>query len=215
MSSVLLGLTACGPTPSGPTPGPSTSASALPSGTPTVAPTPVVSPAAVIVDRDSVSVVDAGSTVIIDIPFSTDPATAVSQLNDAIDLVGTSSTLPAASCFHERQKMTWGGLSFIWGDDWQRAPGALFLASVSGPESASGIAVTIPSGQSVGSSGPGVLAANPSAHYDDFGSWIGLHYDVATGAPATNPDAYYGGYALIEGGILKSFSSPINYEYDC
>ncbi len=198
-----------------PTPSATVMPTSAPTAAPTAAPTPVVVPASVVVDGDSVSVMDSGGGTILDIPFSTDPVTAVAQLNGVIGLAGTPSTLPSSGCFHERQQVTWGGLSFIWGDDWQRAPGALFIASVRGPESASGVAVTLPSGQKVGSSKADTLAGNPGAHTDDFGAWINLHYDVKSGVSGGNPDNYYGAGAVIESGILKSFASPIHYDYDC
>lgn len=219
ISTMLLALTACDSGTIFLPPVPTTSATAMPtsspSSTPTPTPTPVAAAASVIVDGDSVSVIDSGGALMVDIPFSTDPATAVAQLNSAIGLDGVPTTLPATGCFHQRPQATWGGLSFIWGDDWQRAPGSLFLASVKGPESASGVPITIPSGQKVGSSQADTLAGNPSAHVDDFGAWINLHYDIKSGVSGGNPDTYYGAGAVIEGGVLKSFASPIHFNYDC
>ncbi|MEO7349676.1 MAG: hypothetical protein ABIW32_07455 [Terrimesophilobacter sp.] len=215
MATMLLALTACDPATIVSTPAPTASATAMPTSPPTPTPTPAAVPASVIVDGDSVSVIDSAGALMIDIPFSTNPATAVAQLNGALGVDGVSTTLPATGCFHQRPQATWGGLSFIWGDDWQRAPGAQFLASVLGPESTSGVEVTIPSGQMVGSSQADTLAGNPGAHVDDFGAWISLHYDIKSGVSGGNPDTYYGAYALIDGGVLKSFASPIHYDYDC
>lgn len=177
---------------------------------------PAARASSIIVDGRSVSVKDTNGGIIIDIPFATDPTTATTQLGGAIGLAGTVSTLPGnAGCFHDRQQATWGGLSFIWGDDWQRAPGATFIASVTGADAASGLKITLPSGHSVGASGSNVIAAYSSAHLDDYGAWINLNYDVVSGTSGGNPDTYYGAFALIKNGVLDRFAAPIHYNYDC
>lgn len=172
-------------------------------------------PASIVLDGDSVSVKTSDGGVIVDIPFATDPMTAVTQLNQAIGLDATVTTLPESQCFHERQQATWGGLDIIWGVDWQRAPGALFLATVGSLEATSGVRVTLPSGQSIGATEAEVLAANSGAPVFDNGYWKDLHYDVKSGSYPGDPDTYYGAYALIQGGVLSGFSSPIHYFYDC
>lgn len=214
--AIALTLTACLPGGGGaPEPGPP--ASDPPSGSPSPIPgeEPVPAPSAIIVDGDSVSVTASEGGILVDIPFTTEPAAAVTQLNDAIGLVATVSTLPATGCFHERQQATWGGLSFIWGEDWQRAPGALFLASSLGPETTSGLKVTLPSGQWIGATEAEVVTGNPSAPLIDNGGWKELHYDIVSGAAGGDPDTYFGAYAQIDGGVLTSFASPIHYFYDC
>lgn len=48
---------------------------------------------------------------------------------------------------------------------------------------------------------------------DDDG-WKELHYDIVSGAAGGDPDTYFGAYALLNGGALASFASPIHYFYD-
>lgn len=219
MAALLLALTACDPAGGGPGASPpgTPPASASPSSAPSVSPSsePAAVPAAVIVDGDSVSVVNTDGGVMIDIPFTTDASTAVSQLNTTIGYTGALSIMPSSGCYHERQASTWSGLSFIWGPDWGRAPGAAFLASVTGPDVGGGLKVTIPSGHSVGDPGPAVLAANASAPTVDYGAWVNLRYDVISGTETGNPDNYYGANAVIQSGVLKSFASPLYLNYDC
>jgi hypothetical protein len=220
MATILLALTACDTAGGGPEASTTSTppASALPSGAPSEGPSPdpVSHPASVIVDGDSVSVTASEGGILIDIPFATDPTLAVSQLNEALGLVGTVSTIPSSpGCFAERQQATWGGLKFSWGDDWQRAPGAKFMAVAEGAVTTNGLKVTLPTGQWIGWDGAEVIAANPSAPYSDNGTWGDLFYDVASGSATGNPDEYYGAYALIRDGALQSFVSPIHYYYDC
>ncbi|HMM81921.1 MAG TPA: hypothetical protein PJ998_01975 [Terrimesophilobacter sp.] len=218
MAALLLALTACDPAGGGSASPPATApATASPSSTPseTPSPSPVAHPAAVIVDGDSVSVIASEGGVMIDIPFTTDPSTAVSQLNSTIGYTGALSIMPSSGCYHERQASTWSGLSFIWGPDWARAPGAAFMASVTGPDVGGGLKVTIPSGHWVGNPGPAVLAANASAPNVDYGAWVNLRYHVISGTETGNPDNYYGANAVIQGGVLTSFASPIYFNYDC
>lgn len=220
IAAILVTLSACVPpsnTPS-PAPSPSVSASAGASSAPTPSATavPTARASSIIVDGDSVSVKNTDGGIIIDIPFSTDPTTAVAQLNTATGLTGTVSVLSGSgSCFKDRQQATWGGLDFTWGDDWQRAPGALFIARATGPSATNGLAVTLPSGHAVGASQSDVIAAYSTAHRDDYGAWINLDYDAISGTFDGNPDTYYGALAIIKNGALASFASPIHYNYDC
>lgn len=89
------------------------------------------------------------------------------------------------------------------------------MASVTGPETANGFKVVIATGQWVGMDGADVLAANADAPTVDYDAWISLSYDVVSGTAEGNPDEYYGAHALIRDGELKSFASPILYNYDC
>jgi hypothetical protein len=168
-----------------------------------------------VVDGDSVFVKLSDGGVYRDIPFTTDAETAIAQLSEAIRLPEVRSTLPAGGCFRERPQATWGGLSFIWGTDWQRPGDAQFLATAAADRTTNGIPVTILGGQMVGAPEADVFASAPGAYSDDYVAWKTLHYDVVRGDPVGTPEEYWGAVAIMQGGVLTSFSSPINYFFDC
>jgi hypothetical protein len=221
LSAALVGCDPAGgpaPTPDGdpmtdPTP------SVVP--TPSVEPTPRESPdirdliSTIVIDGDSVYITISEGGVYLDVPFTTDPETAVAQLSEAIRLPAIRSTIPSSTCFNERPQATWGGISFIWGPDWQRAPGQRFLATASAAATSNGIPVTILGGQWIGTSESEVMAGVPGAYSTDYGAWTTLHYDVAHGDPITSPEEYWGAIAILEDGVLTSFSSPVNFFFDC
>lgn len=195
--AISLGLAGCDPAgglipTAGPTVGPGADA------TPSVDPTPSETPdprdriSAIVVDGDSIYVTISEGGVYRDIPFTTDAETAIAQLSEAIRLPEVRSTLPAGGCFRERPKATWGGLSFIWGTDWQRPGGAQFLATSVADRTTNGIPITILGGQMVGAPEADVFAGAPGAYADDYGAWKTLHYDVVRGDPVTTPEDYWG-----------------------
>lgn len=218
--ALSLGLVACDPA-GGPTPTETPAETPGADPTPTVEPTPTETPdlrdriSTVVIDGDSVYVTVSEGGVYVDIPFTTDPETAVAQLSDALRLPEVRSTIPASQCFHERPKATWGGISFIWGTDWQRPPGAQFLAAADASATTSGIPVTVLGGQWIGTPAADVLTGAPGAYTTDYGAWKTVHYDVAHGDPVASPEEYWGAIAVLEGGVLTGFSSPINYFFDC
>ncbi|GAA3742934.1 hypothetical protein GCM10022239_18010 [Leifsonia bigeumensis] len=228
VSAVLalsMGLAGCdlgGPVPSD-DPGADPTPSDRPGADPTTSaePTPSETPdlrdriSSIVIDGDSVYVAISEGGIYLDVPFTTDPETAVAQLSEAIRLPEIRSTLPASMCFHERPQATWGGITFTWGTDWQRPGGAKFLASSDAERTTNGIAVTTLGGQWVGATESEVFTGAPGAYSDDFGSLKTLHYDVASGTATGSPDDYWGAIAIMEGGVLTSFSSPIHYFYDC
>jgi hypothetical protein len=216
--ALSLGLAACGPgTPADPVADPTISADPTPLAEPTPIETPDIrdSIASIVVDGDSVSVLTDDGTAYLDLPFENDVESVIAQLSDALRLPEARSTLPSGTCFPERPQATWGGLTIIWGSDWQRPPGAQFLVSVDAATTTNGIAITLPSGQAIGAPESEVLAAAPDAYTTDYGAWRTLHYDEASGTPTGNPDDYWGAIAVMEDGRLTTFSSPIRYFYDC
>ncbi len=213
--ALAFALTACSP--AGGDPVPVTTASTAPDagGSPTPSADPRDRISSIVIDGDSVSVNISEGGQYLDIPFTTDAETAVAQLSEALRLPETRSTLPASGCFPPRAQATWGGISFVWGDDWQRPPGAQFLATATAAGTSNGIAVALLGGQQVGAAESDVFAGAPGAYSDDFGSQKTLHYDVANGSPTGSMDDYWGAIAIVNGGVLTGFSSPIRYFYDC
>ena len=208
----LLALTACGP-------GDLTLPTAEPTETEKpitdITPEPeVVNISGIVIDKDSVYVTETEGGVLVDIPFTLDPATAIAQLSEAIDLEPITTELPVTSCTGGT-KTTWGAISFYYPYA-SAPPGAQFYAQADAKETSNGITVAMLGGQWVGFDGAETLAAYPGAELDfGFPGTQVIAYDIAAGTPESGMDDFYGGIAVIEGGQVKTFSSPIHYYYDC
>ena len=218
-SLVIAGLAACDP---GTTPTPTpvkTSVAETPTPTPSASPTvPAVAVAARIqLDGDSVSVEAADESTIVDIPFTTDAATAATQLGTAIGLPATITTTPGDnSCAADMTHYTWGGFELRAPGGYSLAPGAVFLARVQAPTTSNGLPVGMPSGHGVGTPTVDVLAANPgvATEGDPAGDSV-VYFDVLSGHPLGDMDTFYGAAAYANGGFITSMVSPIFYYYDC
>ena len=208
----VFALTACGP-------GDITLPTAEPSETEKpitdVTPAPeVVNISGIVIDKDSVYVTVTEGGVLVDIPFTTDPATAIAQLSEAIDLEPITTDLPVTSCTGGT-KTTWGAISFYYPYA-SAPPGAQFYAQADAKETSNGITVAMLGGQWVGYDGAETLAAYPAEA--QIGAYEGLYviaYDIAAGTPDSGMDDFWGASAIIQGGIVESFASPIHYYYDC
>ena len=82
-------------------------------------------------------------------------------------------------------------------------------------DTAGGLPIEIPSGQTVGADGGDLLDANINApsFNDRAGDRPAL--DVANGSTKGDPGSYYGGYAEIKADKMTLISSPDYYFYDC
>ncbi|MEO8094554.1 MAG: hypothetical protein ABI632_06440 [Pseudolysinimonas sp.] len=215
----VVGLTAC--VPAAPTPTPTkTSVAATPkpakSATPT--PTPSVAPVAarVQIDGTSITVMAADNSVILDVPFTTDPATAAAQLTSAIGAEPAVTTTANGLCAVDTTHYAWGGLWINVPGGFAAAPGATFIASVRDATTSNGLPVGMPSGQGVGAATTDVLAANPGVPVEGepAGDSV-VYFDVLSGHPLGDMDSFYGAEALAIGGVITSLVSPIHYYYDC
>jgi hypothetical protein len=167
-------------------------------------------------DGDSVTVEAADASTILDIPFTTDAATAATQLGNAIGLPATVSTTAGGNCAVETTHYAWGGFEFRSPGGFAMAPGATFVAGSQAPTTSNGLPVVIPSGQGVGTPTTDVLAANPGVptEGDPSGNSV-VYFDVLSGHPLGDMDTFYGAAALANGGFITSLVSPIYYYYDC
>lgn len=176
---------------------------------------PALTVSAIVIDGDSVSVTIAEGGTLVDIPFTTDPAAAAAQLSEAIGLEPITSVTPPASCGGDLTKVTWGAITF-WSPYKAAPPGAKFWASADAKQTSNGITVTMLGGQWVGFDGAATLAAYPGAEIDfGFPDLKVVAYDIAAGTKASGMDDFWGAQAIIQGGIVTEFMSPIHYYYDC
>lgn len=169
----------------------------------------------IVVDGDSVYVTETEGGILIDIPFTLDPTTAAAQLSDAIDLEPITTVTPPDSCDGDLTKTTWGAITFV--SPYASAPpGAQFYATVDAEKTSNGITVAMLGGQWVGYDGSDTVAAYPGAElpFGVEGSSV-LAYDVKSGTADGDPDTFYGAVAIVTADVVKSFSSPIHYWYDC
>jgi hypothetical protein len=168
-------------------------------------------------DGDSVSVEAADGTVIVDVPFSTDAASAATQLGAAIGVPATVTTSAAnETCAAETTHYGWGGLEFHVPGGYAAAPGAAFVATARGAATGNGLAILMPNGLGVGASTTDVLAAQPGvpAEGEPTADSV-VYFDVKSGHPLGDMDTFYGAAALANGGVITSLVSPIYYYYDC
>ena len=213
VSLSVLVLTACDPGGLAlPTAGPTETELPIADAGPTPEPVNISS---IVIDGDSVYVTETEGGVLIDIPFSTDPAIAADQLSEAIGLEPITSVTPPASCGGGLTKVTWGGISF-WSPYASAPPGMLFWAQADAKETSNGITVAMLGGQWVGYDGAETIAAYPGGEIDfGFPDLQVVAYDIKAGTQASGMDDFWGAQAIIQGGIVTSFNSPIHYYYDC
>lgn len=208
----MLTLLGCAPDDKAPLPTPTES-----SPIDEIAPSPteeVVNISGIVVDGDSVSVLITEGGVLIEIPFTTAPATAIEQLSEAIDLEPVTSEVATSACSGGTQT-TWGAISFYYPYE-SAPPGVQFYAKVDKKQTNNGITVSMPSGQWPSYDGSDTIAANAAAPLIDYGPSLQvLAYDVKAGNPDSGPDDFWGASAIIRDDVLESFASPIHYYYDC
>ena len=218
--AILGSLTGCEPEVAAETSSPvasGTKPTKTASATATPSPTPVVTAARVEIDGDSVRVEASDDSTIIDIPFTTDAATAVGQLNTAIGVPAEVTTsVNDGNCAADTTHYGWGGFELHVPGGYAAAAGAAFVASAKSATTGNGLAVGMPNGLGVGATTASVLTFQPGVPYEgDPASSAYIYYDVKSGYPLGDPDSFYGAAAFASSGVVTSLVSPIFYYYDC
>lgn len=169
----IAGLAGCGPGPgSGGSPTVEPPAIEHPSAGPTAVPSvtpagPV--PAFVSISAHSISVGDSDSRLLVNVPFTTDLATAAAALTSAIGTEPTVIPVPATSCEAATAIYDWGGLQITY-DSYMTTVGATqFVATVSATHTAAGLELDAPYNQTVGMTLTDVLAHVPGSVSGDRG----------------------------------------------
>jgi hypothetical protein len=161
-----------------------------------------------VISGHSVTVLATGSTVLADIPFTTDGPTAVAQLSLALNANPVTTAVAAGTCTREGQKYTWGDFILVGSGDIIKAPDSLFSVQALGSTASPGVAVYGPAHVQVGMSAADVLAAIPTAvPSGDLAS-------LETVSGAGTPDEI-GVVGFISGGTLKSIGSQLYIHGDC
>jgi hypothetical protein len=201
---LLAGLTACSPGPAEPRPtagGPGTETPGT-----SASPTPaVLIPSFVVITAHSVSVGSTTEAVIVEVPYTTDPATAVELLSDALELEPAVSTVAATDCSAAGTIWDWGGLRLAAPAPGGSGPGAAFIVRATAADTASGLHIELTYADEVGSSLADVVAHGP-------GSYTVVSEDLGGGHAVAMLDGQdgdtWGVIMVVEGGTVTSFYSP-------
>lgn len=214
----LLAVTGCGPTSStASTATPPAATTVTPAATPTPTPTPTpTAPAliatSIVISGRSLTVLAAGPTVLADIPFTTDGASAAAQLTSVLGASPTTTTVVASTCRRSGTNYTWGALELQGSGFVTMAPPALFTVSATGGLASAGVTVLGPGQVKVGMPAAGVSAALPSAPSapDGFGNTI-FTLEKVGGAGADTT----GVLGVVTAGALARIVSSIYIFGDC
>ncbi len=219
----LLALTGCmsgapapGPTPSGDTPSglstptPDPSSTRSPSPTPTVA-APVA--ATVVVTATSITVLDAASTVIVDVPYTIDGDEAAAKLAQALGVTPVEKVRPDDSgCFFAGSVYQFGGLSIDATASFV-APPAVFSAYVSASSTSGGVTLLGPAGVQAGMTAAEVIARIPSAAPSS-----GALVDAPVALETLSRAGTYGAIGVrgaVVAGTLEYLEAPVYLEGEC
>ncbi len=217
-------LTACSLPSSEPTPTPTAAAAtADPTPEPSTEPTPTSEPAPdpstiadfIVISGSGVGVVAMDSSSLVQIPYSTDGATAAALLAAAIgvDPVVADVAATGGGCSGNYRTYEWGGLQF-------RSPGAIttpggqsFNATVTATATPGGLELTTVSSQRIGALASDFAAAVGSVVNEDGSGTSYIYFD------RQNPDApdydAWGALGLATGGVVAKIIAPLYFYGDC
>jgi hypothetical protein len=202
---LLAGLTACSPGPADPHPTAGGGGAETP-GT-SASPTPVaLIPAFVIVSAHSVAVGATTEQQIVDVPFTTEVATAVDLMSEALEGEPAVSTIAATGCSEAATVWDWGGFRLIAPAPRGDELGARFIARVTGAETVNGIDTELGYTDTVGSSLADIVAHNAGSAgavvTEDLG---GGHAVAMLDGQAGNT---WGVIMVVESGTVTSYYAP-------
>jgi hypothetical protein len=213
---LLTGLTACSP-PSGdphPTAAPPAVETPAPAVSTSPSPVPLI-PSFLVVNAHSVSVGSTTQQSIVDVPYTTDPATAVDLLSDALEGAPVVSTIAATSCSAAATVWDWGGFRLVApAPDGDRL-GARFFARVTGAETVNGIDTELGYTDTVGSTLAAIVEHNAGT------SDAVVSVDIGGGHVTAMTDGQdgntWGVIIVVEGGVVHSYYAPgfFNEEDHC
>jgi hypothetical protein len=190
----LAALTACGPGPgSGDSPTVAPPAAEHP--TPAVPAAPV--PAFVNISALSIGVGDSDSLQLVDVPFTTDLATAAAQLTAAI-----VTPVAATACFPATQIYDWGGLQIAYDPFMTDFGASQFVATVTATHTTGGLELDAPFNQTVGMTLDEVLANVPGSVSGDRGEG---HIEALLDP---QQDGLWGVIMTFTDGVANGFHSP-------
>lgn len=199
----------------GPTPVATPAADATPtaSSEATPTPTPEPAPAALItVAAKGVTVTDTDGVVLLQLAYTVDPDTALTQLSEALGETPTALVEAGTVCSAETTVSSWGGMHLYDPPGFAAGPGAMFLMTVDGASTTGGIPIVASAGFSVGDAIASVAALGGVSTVDN-GGWISVYSDLQV-ASVDDPEAW-GVSSFAQSGAIVQFSAPAYFYYDC
>ncbi|MEO5921784.1 MAG: hypothetical protein ABIQ01_11650 [Pseudolysinimonas sp.] len=202
---LLTGITACSPRPVDPHPTATHPEVATPGPAETTGPAALI-PSFVVINAHSVSVGATTQEVIVDVPFTTDAATAVDLLAEAMDLEPTVSTIEATGCSPAATNWDFGGVRILAPAPDGSRLGVAFIARATAAETPNGLHIDLTFADQVGSSLADVVAHGPGGAYTVVSEDLGGGHGVAMldGQDGNT----WGVIMVVESGIVTSFYSP-------
>ncbi len=207
---LLTGLTACSPPPD---PRPTVEAPVVetPGPAETLEPAALI-PAIVTFDAHSVSVGSTTEEVIVDVPYTTDPAAAVDLISEAIELEPTVSTIPGTGCSAEATVWDWGGFRLIAPAPAGDTLGVHFIARATAASTGNGLGIDLTYADRVGATLADVVAHGPSGGYSVVSEDLGGGYGV--GMIDGQDGNTWGVILVLEGGTVTSYYAPGYFHTD-
>ena len=212
---LLTGLTACSPPAAEPHPtaAPAPAETPGPGATSTPSPVPLI-PSFLVVNAHSVSIGSTTNQLIVDVPYTTDPAAAVDLLSDALEAAPVVSTIAATGCSLTTTIWDWGGFRLAApAPDGDRL-GVRFIARVTGA-TVNGIDTELGYTDTVGSTLAAIVEHNAGTSHPVLSVDIGGGH---TTAMADGQDGNtWGVIIIVESGVVDSYYAPgyFNEEDHC
>ena len=181
-----------------------------------VSPSPVpLIPSFLVINAHSVSVGSTTQQAIVDVPYTTDPATAVDLLSEALEGAPVVSTIAATGCSAATTVWDWGGFRIAApAPDGDRL-GVRFMARVTGAETVNGVDTELGYTDTVGSTLAAIVEHNAGTSdavvsMDLFGGHTVAMKDGQDGNT-------WGVIIVVEDGVVHSYYAPgyFNEEDHC
>lgn len=176
-----------------------------PSASPVVADT-------VLISADAIRVTDAANTVILELPYSTSTADAITALSSVLGETPTTSVTPESVCADETTVTRWGGLRFLTPGGFAAGPGAQFVVVADGPTTAGGVTI-------IGS--PGITVGEPISSVEVLASVRTTRHEGFVSIVAEPNGGYFGddeAWGLTgsgANGVITQIGGPFYFYYDC
>ncbi len=208
---LLTGLTACSPSPADPHPTAAPPGVETPAPGATSTPAPLI-PSFVVISALSVSVGATTEEQIVDVPYSTDPSSAVDLISEAVELEPTVSTIAATDCSLATTIWDWGGFRLAAPAPENSGPGAQFIARATGADTRNGLHIELTYADEVGSTLADVVAHASSGGYTVVSENLGGGHTVAM--LDGQEDNRWGVIMVVESGVVSSFYAPGYFHSD-
>ena len=175
---LLTGITACSPRPADPHPTAEPPTIESPGPASTSGPVTLI-PDFVVITAHAVSVGSTTEALIEEVPYTTDVATAVDLLSEAIELEPTVSSIAGTGCSAAATAWAWGGFRIVSPAPRGDELGVNFMAQALGPETSNGLSTEFGHTDTVGATLADVIAHNAGSDDEVLSDDLGGGHEVA------------------------------------